>query len=474
MNEKNVVLETDVSIPIDRLIYTILRAWRRILKTGCWMALLSAVLIFVVGVVSFRSEEHRTKVEREYQMELFSHEIEGKNLELDIQNLYESIQQQETYNANSLLMQIDPYNKYVATMSYYVDTDYQIMPEYQYQNIDYGPRLVQMYTEYLTGGEMYSEVAEGLSVSHDIRFIEELFEISSHHSMGMLEIQICAVSQEMCQEIMDIISQGMKTKHAGANQLIGDHTLAELNKNISVVVDMALDETQKQNIQTITDSTIILEEKQEALEEWERETVPEAPYSLRNVIKTLIKAAIIGAVMGAVLVMAIEMACYVSGDRIAGTPEFQTRCSLNVLGELPEGAKKKYWMDRWVDQIGKVTLRSSDAKKLAAVTAENIFMAANCDTKTIALIGTIPSEELEGITTELQNQVGDRIRFLAAGNPLTCAASAVMVNSSDAVVLVEEHGVSTYTDVISECQRMNLWGVAVLGIVFTKVPSMMQ
>lgn len=471
MNEKNIVMETDVSIPIDRLIYTILRAWRRILKTGCWVALLSAVFISAVSVISLGSEEHRTKVEREYQMELFSHNLEGKNLEMDIQNLYESIQQQETYNANSLLMQIDPYNKYVATMSYYVDTNYQIMPEYQYQNIDYGPRLVQMYTEYLTGGEMYTEIAEGLSVSHDIRFIEELFEISSYHSMGMLEIQVCAVSQEMCQEIMDIISQGMKTKHAEANQLIGDHSLAELNKNISVVVDLALDETQKQNIQTITASTIILEEKQEALEEWEREKVPEVPYSLRSVIKTLIKATIIGAVLGAVLVMAVEIACYVSGDRIVGTPEFQARCALNVLGELPEEKKKKCWMDRWVDRIGKVTLRSSNEKQLAAVTAENIFMVANCDTKMIALIGTIPSEDLENITAKLQIHVGDRIKFLAAGNPLICAASAEIVNRADAVVLVEEHDVSTYTDVINECQRMNLWGTEVLGIIFTKVVS---
>lgn len=467
MEKNSVGMDADISVRIDRLMYTILRKWRTVLRGGLVTALLLAMAISLISAIGFFSPEQREKAENKYEIALFSYETKGETLQRDIQNLYDSLNRQKEYNANSLLMRIDPYNKYEAAVTYYIDTNYQIMPEYQYQNIDYGPRLVQMYAEYMKGGEMYAQLAREISGITDMRYIEELIETSIYHSMGMIELRICTPSEDLCREMLNIISKGMDEKQARAAELIGAHTLMQLNETIVSVVDTRLDEIQKYNIQAMTDETVALEEKQEELKGWEEEDVPKAPYAPENIAKRILKAAVLGFCLGMLLIAGVETVRYAFSDRVAGVVEFQDRFSVSVLGVLPGKIRKDCVIDRWIDRMDGTVPNLSDAQALTAVAAENIAMAAKGRADAVALIGSVPVEELEQLAQAFRRSACAGVTVLAAGDPGRCAQAAEMIRRADAVVMVERQDCASYSDIGKLCRQMTLWNKEVLGIVFT-------
>lgn len=469
MNKENIIIGTDSPIHLKNLLYFILHRWRMLLKGAILLAVVLAALSAISNVSVLYNEDKFLAAQREYEIALSTYETTGETLQLDIQNLHATLQQQRDYNENSLLMQIDPYNKYIATFVYYVDTGYQIIPEYVYQDVDYGPRLVQMYTAYMTGGEMYDNISESLSEKIDVRFVEELFTVKPYNSTGMIEVQLCATSMQRCREIIDIVSRGMEEKHADASAQIGEHTLTKLSEYIYSTVDTELDQIQKDNILSVTNTTAALDEKTAEYRAWKGDTAPSFKYSTEEIIKSAIKAAIIGGFVGAFLLIAVYACQYLFGDRVQGALEFRDRIALAVLGEIPATTCRKNALDRKIDQISNAKLHSSDYNAHVAAAAENICWLTESDTaspKAVALVGSMDFTEMQDLCDLFQNSVGERMHFVAAGNPLTTVSAADTVRKADFLVFAVRQNHTTYTDILDEYRLLATWNKKVLGIVF--------
>ena len=62
-----------------------------------------------------------------------------------IDNLENNLEQQQYIQERSIMLEMDPYNIYEAIISYYVDTNYEIVPELYYQDPNYTAVITNSY-----------------------------------------------------------------------------------------------------------------------------------------------------------------------------------------------------------------------------------------------------------------------------------------------------------------------------------------
>ena len=210
----------------------------------------------------------------------------GKTLKTDIANIQTSLQEKETYNDNSILMSINPYNKTVARIVYYIDTGYQIMPGSTYQNIDYSDRIIEMYMTYLTGGELYAQMARELSTPTKIQYVREILNIASNPDTDMISIDLSNINSAACQEMIDIIKKGLKEIYPKATSSIAEHKLTEISEDIYTTVDLDLETLQNTNIKTVADLADSLDAKSKELKDWETSRNPNGIIPLGESSKT--------------------------------------------------------------------------------------------------------------------------------------------------------------------------------------------
>ena len=133
------------SLPLNDLIWTVFRKWRLILLS---MLVFGLFLGGFRGVKEYKSYiDPEAEVEREtnYSNELAAYERSKSAYETRIDNLQAWIERLELYKEKSLLLIMDPYDIYKSSVSYFVDTDYEIMPNVFFQNPNYTETLIKSY-----------------------------------------------------------------------------------------------------------------------------------------------------------------------------------------------------------------------------------------------------------------------------------------------------------------------------------------
>ncbi|MDE7326639.1 MAG: hypothetical protein K2N63_10230, partial [Lachnospiraceae bacterium] len=165
MDEQNYEQE----INIGKMFYRILRDWRKIFLAAILIAVVAGVGNFALKRIKTANTEYTRKAEENFMRELAAFEATGETLLREIANLEETRIERESYNADSILMKINPYREFNASLQLYVATDYQIVPELTYQNIDLSNRILRSYLTYMSNGDMYQYILEHLSQPMELR-----------------------------------------------------------------------------------------------------------------------------------------------------------------------------------------------------------------------------------------------------------------------------------------------------------------
>lgn len=268
-----------------------------------------------------------------YEKERKEYETQFALNENAIENLENSIEKIKEYNKASVLMQIDPYNVQIGTMTFYVNTGYQIKTDIVYQNPDYTASLLNAYATIATDGTLYTYIHDNLSEKIEIRYIQELIQIVSSASDRTIDVKVTHGDEEMCEEILSLIKACFEEYKSIFEAAIGVHEMDLIAEALYSTVDLSLESSQNQNLERENTLLLSLDTKQKEMEELKE---PEMSVNTRlAMVKNAVKYAVIGGVLGAFLAAAVILFLFMINTSIRDEKDVQLYLKLPVLSEIP-------------------------------------------------------------------------------------------------------------------------------------------
>ncbi|MDE7327101.1 MAG: hypothetical protein K2N63_12655, partial [Lachnospiraceae bacterium] len=350
MNEQNYEQE----ISLGKVIYRIFRDWRKIFVAALVVSILVGAGNFALKKIKISDPEYIKAAEENYTREWTAFYARGETLQREITNLEETRTERETYNASSILMKINPYREFNASLQLYVATDYQIVPELTYQNIDLSNRILRSYITYMLNGDMYQYILEHLSQPMELRYLKEILSISADYDNRMVMLSVRGEDAQSCEEILTYALEGILAKQPGIITAIGEHELNSVNQSVYEAVNLELDTWQKNNLQYVSELSIRLQEKAEEYLEWGATPEPGKDFTTKAVVKDSVKKMILGFLIGAVLAAVFIAFHYIMSEKLQDAKELKNRFGLRVIAQVPKVHKKRVWvgLDRLFARMG--------------------------------------------------------------------------------------------------------------------------
>ena len=473
-------------ISIGKIIYRIFRDWRKVFVIALIIAVIAGAGNFVLKKVKTSDGEYLKKVEENFARELTAFEATGATLQREIINLEETRSQREEYNEASILMKINPFREFNASLQLYIATDYQIVPELTYQNIDLSNRILRSYVTYMLNGGMYQYIMDHLSQPVELRYLKEVLSISPDYDNRMVTLSVRHVDVQECEEILNYALEAITAKQSEIVEAIGEHELNSVNQAVYEAVNLELDEWQKANIQYVSDLSIKLQEKAEEYAKWEASPRPQKEYTVSGIIKNSIKKMILGFLVGAVLAAAFIAFYYIMSDKLQDANDLKGRFGLRVIAQIPRVHKSRVFVgfDRLFARMGGLPFKESDVAALAMVAAGSVMAELSareiCEVQggegkekeknlKIAFTGNIAFEEVKKLLYEmgLENKAFAR----CVPNILRDPGAVPAVMEADYVILVEAQEKSTYSEIERELEQLLAWKKKVLGVVVVDVDA---
>ena len=468
MSEQKMLEPVDTELSLRYLVFYVLKKWRLLLLA----LLVCAAAVFLVSyaqsaLLPDAGESGQTLAEYEHSIEMLEYEVTA--LEAALEN-------QRDYNRNSLLMQMDPQNKLVSVLTYYIVSEMTPQPETVQVQTGLTGSLLKRYVLYMTGGDLYADILQQFPTIQDVRYLREILTVAEDPSAAMITITVIGDDSQMEQRMLDVVRDGMAAVYTGASALIGGHTLTEIDSSAYRENDTALADMQQQS----RDQLLFLEsefsDKKQMLAAIREEAAGLESAMARNAtVGQWLKTALLGGCAGLVVAVLLLSLYYIVSDKVLTIDKIHP--GICILGEIPPARIRRRWlMDRAAAVVGGVRLKAAGREAILSLTAQNIHsavLAKGIQAGSIALAGSITVKELRGLAEHFNEVTVDaQLRFAAAGNPLQDAASVELINSSVATVIVEKLEVSMSSDILKETARITAWGKPVLGIVLLNADAM--
>ncbi len=459
-------METERIIDLKDMLYWSLKQWRRILVGAIIIALLAGLYQVYRGLRTVMDEEKLQRAQNKYEIAIKDYAATGERLKTNISNLQEQSANQQEYNEKSVLMKIDPMNKWIGEFQVYIDSKYQINPNLTYQNLDMTNRLISAYASYLRSGELYQEILEQDPDIDEIRFLKEIYGVVADPSTSTITVNCVGAKETDVQRLLNLIKTKFAEQYEMVRNAIGDHDYNILTESVYSTIDLDLDETQKKNRLIISEYSNKIAETNKELEDWDQLAEPKPEYGTRYTAKQAIKFIILGGVIG-VIVMCIWFAVkYAVSDTVKTDSDWRN-FSISLLGRIFRSEKKKKFLpglDALVDRIfGRV--RTVTQEQSCAVTARSIGAALKGQGITEAvLVGKLPEDMAEMLSRQL-NAAEPGVGLRCAGDVMTDPSAAPAMEGVDQVLLVAERYTTRCADIEQTLTLLKAWGKTVPGAV---------
>ena len=231
-------------IDLKDLMFAVLRRWRPIIIIAVVFAVLLGGLKTVKGINQLSDEEYVKKNQDTYKMNMEQYTSTKDRLEKEIKNLQDNIESQKEYKEQSILMNINPYDEYVETATFYISTDYSIMPGMVYQTPNTATSILKAYMSIAQNGEMYNYVLGKMNSKMGIRYLKELVKIEPDYDNNMLDITVIGDTRKTASDVMGYIKDSIASSQENITKAIGAHENNLVDESQFVTVDLELDKTQ--------------------------------------------------------------------------------------------------------------------------------------------------------------------------------------------------------------------------------------
>lgn len=430
-------------IDLKDLMFVVLHKWRPILLA----AVVLAVVLGGYKAVSVYRQQNDAEVikesEESYQEELKVYEKTKETCEREIENLLTDIDNQQKYLEESILMNMSAYDVWEADTELFVKTDYVIMPNMVYQNVDYTNTILRAYKSALTNTEFLDDIAKKVGI--ETRYLKELIDITA--ADNLITIKVKHNEEKAARTLMKDILNGVEASQTKIAESIGEHTVSTVNSSIGSMVDLDLANTQKTERDRLIQLNDSLETKQTELEELEE---PEkAVTSATAAIRSGVKYAVLGGVLGAFLVIFYVCVAFLMSDKLYSEKELRNRFKLKVLGVLPAGKKAK-GIDAWLNRLeGRACGEESQEYSLIAANIRNYAEEAG----TLLVAGNAHEELIKTVAGRIAEELGN-VEVVAGGDMLQNVNALKTLPEVDGVILVEQCRVSSYGRIELEVEKI--------------------
>lgn len=450
-------------IDLKDLFFSVLRRWRLVILIAVIFALLAGGFRTSRGIGQLRDADFIKSNQETYQDAVEQYEMTSQRLEREISNLEINIESQQEYKENSILMNINPYDVYVETASFYISTDYSIMPGMLYQNPNTSTSILKAYVTIAQNGEMFNYVLGKMDNGMSLRYLKELVNIKADFDNNMLDISVVADNEKRANDVMRYIKDSMQQSQNKITEAIGEHVVNQVDESQYVSVDMALEQEQSE-LTALTDQMVDeLQTKKLELEELHEPS--NTLLSRKSLLISAIKYAILGGVLGAFMMIFFICVAFMMSDKLINDKELKRRYGIMILGVFKKTNKSKFLpgIDRWFDKLeGTAARELEDAQALDVVTANAMNYMDGI--KQVLLIGTADSTAIERVREGLSNRLGD-ITLLTGGNLGKDVQAIKEVASCDAVILVEQRNHSLFSQVEQELDVVKSLDKKIIGCV---------
>lgn len=430
---------------VKDLLFAAMYRWRGLLAA----ALVGAVLLGGIGAVaSYRAVKNAPSIEVQ-QEAIAKYEEEKASLEARLEKDKALVDSQEEYMRNSALLSLDPYCVYTATVSMYVQTDYQILPGMAYQNPDNAAAIVKAYQTYMNGDRVVQTVAQTMEL--ESKYLWELITISTSSDTNNLTVTVRYSTAEGAEKILDAVLTHLEQARKQITETVGKHTINTVTNEVNRRIDMSVIDKQ-----TAAETYLAnLRAKQErTLEALNALTMPTFITSFS--VKKVVILAILGAILGAALVACVAWFKHLSGSVVYSARTLTNKTGLKVLNRIP-GKATSNPVDKWLKKLEGRAL-SAEQTAVMAATVRNYCAPA----EHVLLVGDCDISQQEQVAQALK-QAG--VETTVVGSLLRCPNAQQALAEHTAVLLVETCGVSRYSNILLSMEQIQDHNKRLIGCV---------
>ncbi len=456
-----------IELTLKEFVIAILHRWKMVLV----IALALAVLFGAYGYFTIQSSF--AQLEERYQSRLTTYQQNIRAKQASIAYQQGIVSSTEDYNENSLLMQIDPYNKEVASLTFSVnllpDTlEIKTNEDETLGIVDIKEALVnKIARQYILLAE-FAPLSEIISQTSGTTFkesaIKELVSVNRDsqgrevvENLGVITLRAFGAPGIAAEEILDALYQYLKEKQSLISETTAEHSLTQVNRSKIYITDTLLAEQQNRQRNLQADAANQIETLQDEIEalRTQRPAPPSKNFHL-------LSNAALGFVLGLLLGLVVVIFLYMIQFPIQSPEQLQQQLGLRMLGGY--NGKKRLGIRALSRQLAGDYLLAPEQEALGLMAAN---IAQNLDGRqSVLLTGTLPEEQVSAFAGKLAKTAGlEHVRVENGGSVNKSAQSVQALADTEAVVLVERLQTSRLKEVWQEKERVEQSGKPILGYV---------
>lgn len=458
-------------INLVELFWNILLGWRQIICVGVLFAVLLGGIKYLKDSKVYRAAQKMNEEEIVLTLE------EEQQVE-EARVLVERIEKYKGYLEKSVLMQINPYEKPIVELQYYVESDYT----YNYtkdNESDYTNDLMSLYYNYVKSGEMSDKLIDIANLKISQADFSELCAVTQNGKTML--IAITWAEEAKLKEISECMKTLLSKKELNFQE-VGSHKLKLLRESQNVIVDTELAEkrnTYSNNIAYINTQltnlkTSMSEPQLKQLNQLVSENESGNDEINADIAKPdlSLKYIVLGAGAGMFL-MCFWIFCKMFFTvRLQNSEEMRTLYNIRLLGEITVQSQKKLFLSVIDDKLLKIKNRR---KKKLTVQEQIKVLSANialtCKKQGIDKI-YMTGSEYESVDTVVLDMLKkemllQHIQIKEGGNIFYNAESLREGTEIGNILFVEQIDHSIYDEISNELnlakeQKNNIIGAVIL------------
>lgn len=390
----------------------------------------------------------------------------------------------DKYSQESVYMQLDPLNIMQTELIYRI----------QAEDEDLAQRLGTLYKNIVGGVGLYDWVEQQTGI--DAAYAAELISVSTNPEIFVrnganistgsdnLKVTVIQKDEETCGQLAAAVSSYMEQQQKNLVKELGNHELILLSETSGKIISTDMMARQidygnqvsnlRSGIASAKAGFTADQQKYYDLLTWEEETreaemdqkdttTEEEPVLASPSVSK--KYVLLGAVLFAFVYAGILFLIYIFNSKIRVSDELQSLYHIPLIGVVVKNSKKKFILDKWVDDLRYYGKRKFDAKQSMELAFAAVkIVAVKNKLNTICLMGCNleagASSVCENLKTALEKE---GVNVTVLDNVLYNAESMEKVEAMTGVVLVEKAGSTLYNEVANELALLKRQDITVLG-----------
>lgn len=387
------------------------------------------------------------------------------------------VQRRQEYLDNSIYYAMNPFERGISLLTFYVKTDFTVDPDVAGLVEDPRTAIVQAYAQiYPFDSEILDHVRAIMKTNVPKQYIEELISVSTSSSC-FVTIQVLYTDVEVAEQVVNYLYETMVSRLKGT---VAEHSANVIGTFTGYEVDWDMNDSHTENEDSLINAERAVTEAEDALAdlvagvsdkelaietaktklstaksdlEKTRNALENTKVNVKNVTKKAVTFGVVGLVMGLVLGCMVALIHGLFNGRFQNQSEVKSRYTFPLIGVLPR--TRKVWFDKVIRKLEGEPVGNFDATANATIQS----LLGCIGDRRVCLI----SSQCVPVAEQLAERTDGQVKVL--GSILDSAEAVKELADYDAIVLVEERGKSRADLVDAEVLRANALHKEILGIV---------